>query len=199
MKIKPMIGEYEIPGIERIGTIENRCLVEVPVPGLQGSYHQNLGSGPISIRIEGSLAGDEARDTFLSEIRDKFNSGEPIDFVADITTATEIVQVLIRELKVTEAAGSTDTFCYAMTLTQYVEPPSMDLGADLGFGDLADVDLGIDLEALELLDLLELPDLLSVPNFGDPTVPLKSILDGVKTTLGALAQPAQAMKDIFGE
>jgi len=50
MKIKPMIGEYEVPGLERIGAQEHRRLHEIPVPGLAGSYHQDLGSHPLACR-----------------------------------------------------------------------------------------------------------------------------------------------------
>jgi hypothetical protein len=199
MKIKPMLGEYEIPGIQRIGAVEERSLVRIEVPGLAGSYHQDLGSESASILIEGTLAGDEARDNFFNDLREKLKTGEPLDFVADITTATEITQVLISDFKVSEVAGSADTFSYSLTIVQYVEPPTPGLGTDLGFGDLTDLDLGLDLEALDLFDLLQLPDLLSIPDFGDPTVPLRSILDGVKGTLSALDAPAQAMRELFRE
>jgi hypothetical protein len=199
MKIKPMLGEYEIPGIQRIGAVEEKNLVRVDVPGLAGSYHQDLGSESAGILIEGTLAGDDARDNFLTDLREKFKTGEPVDFVADITTATEIDQVLVKELKVVEAAGEADTFRYRIMLAQYVPPPPPPSVADMGFGDLTDLNLDLELEALDLFDLLQLPDLLSIPDFGDPTVPLKTILDGVKGTLSALDAPAQAIKELFRE
>lgn len=193
MKIKPMIGEYEIPMIERIGTVEGRHLVEVSVPGLAGSYHQDLGSAPVAIRIEGTLAGDDNRDSFLAAVRDKFKAGDPVDFVADITTATEVEQVLIADLKVLEVAGSSDTFRYAITLTQHVEPPQP---AAAGWGGL---DQALDLEAGELFDVMQLPDLLgSVPEFKDPTPPLRATLDGVKTALEGLGGVSGALTDLFG-
>lgn len=197
MKIKPMIGEYEIPGIQRIGTIEGRRVVEIPVPGLQGSYHQDLGSGPAAIRIEGTLAGDEARDDFLKEVRDRFKAGEPIDFVADIATATKVEQVLMTDLKVHEVAGSADTFRYAVTLVQHTEPPPL-VGAALGFGDLSDLEASLDLEAGDLFDLMQVPEMLSIPELSDPTPPLKTTLDGVKSALDGLSGVSGALVGLFG-
>ena len=129
-----MIGEFEVPGIQRIGTLEARHLVEVPVPGLEGSYHQDLGSAAVAIVIEGTLAGDDARDGFLQSVRDSFNAGEPLDFVADIVTATSVEKVFAADLDAAEVAGSSDTFRYRMVLTQYVEPPPTGPGTDLARG-----------------------------------------------------------------
>ena len=199
MKVKPMIGDYEVPGIQRIGTMERRHLVEVSVPGLEGSYHQDLGSAAIEIVIEGTLAGDEARDDFLSSVREKLNAGEPVDFVGDIATATEIVQVLVADLKVREVAGSADTFRYAMVLAQHVEPPTGAPGEDLGFGDLSDMEAGLDLEAGDLFDVMQVPDLLSaIPSISDPTPPLAGVLDGVKSALDGLSGVSGALTDLFG-
>ena len=192
MKIKPMLGEYEIPGIQRIGTIENRQVVEVSVPGLEGSYHQDLGSASVSIGIEGTLAGDEARDAFLNTLRDQIKAGDPVDFVADITTATEIDQVLIADLRVMEVAESPDSFRYWLVLTQHVEPPAP--AADLG-----GLDAALELEAGDLFDALQVPDLLtSIPEFQDPTPPLKGVLDGVKSALEGLTAVSGSFNDLFG-
>jgi len=147
MKVKPMIGEYEVPGIQRIGTIEDRRVVEIPVPGLAGSYHQDLGSGAVSLRIEGTLAGDDARDDFLGKVREMYNAGDPVDFVADIVTATHVEKVLMTDLAVAEVAGTADTFRYAIVLAQHVEPPPPSPGADQGFGDLSDVNAAVAAEA----------------------------------------------------
>ncbi len=192
MKIKPMLGEYEIPMIERIGTVEVRHLVEVSVPGLAGSYHQDLGPAPVAIRIEGTLAGDDSRDDFLTAVRDKFKAGDPVDFVADITTATDVEQVLIADLKVLEIAGSSDTFRYAITLTQHVEPPAPAAPLDA-------LQQALDLEASDLFDAMQLPDLLgSLPDLKDPTPPLRGALDGVRTALQSLAGVSGALTDLFG-
>jgi hypothetical protein len=139
MKVKPMLGDFEIPGIQRIGTVEDRRIVEIAVPGLEGSYHQDLGAASLAVHIEGTLAGDDPRDDFLTKVRAMFNAGEPVDFVADITTATEVDQVLVADLTVVEVAGSPNSFRYTIDLSRHVEPPPATAAGDLGFGDLADL------------------------------------------------------------
>ena len=194
-----MLGEYEVPGIQRIGTLEGRHLVEVPVPGLEGSYHQDLGSAAVSIVLEGTLAGDDARDGFLQSFRDSFNAGDPLDFVADIVTATTVDKVLVSGLVAAEMAGSTDTFRYRMVLTQYVEPPPSGPGTDLGFGDLTDLTDQLQAEAGSLFDALQVPDLLgSIPEITDPTPPLTGIVDGAKSALDGLSGVSDAVTQLFG-
>src|SRR6266496_675718 len=99
MKIKPMIGQYQVPGIQRIGTSEDRRLVEIGVPGLQGSLTQDLGSPSVAIHIQGTLAGDDARDGFLDKVRAMLKDGKPVAFVADIANATSIDKILVAELR----------------------------------------------------------------------------------------------------
>ncbi len=199
MKVKPMIGEYEVPGIQRIGTIEDRRVVEIPVPGLAGSYHQDLGSGAVSLRIEGTLAGDDARDDFLGKVREMYNAGDPVDFVADIVTATHVEKVLMTDLAVAEVAGTADTFRYAIVLAQHVEPPPPSPGADQGFGDLSDVNAAVAAEAGALAGAMNVPDLVgALPNLKDPTPPLKETLDGVKSAVGGLSSVGGKLKELFG-
>jgi hypothetical protein len=195
MKVKPMIGQYAVPGIQRIGTVEDRRLVEIPVPGLEGSLTQDLGSGSVSIRIEGTLAGDDARDGFLESVRAMFRAGKPVDFVADIASATSIDQILVADLKVQEVAGAADTFRYQMVLTQYVVPPP----PTSGFGDLSDVNAAVADEAAQQFNAAQLPDLInSIPNFGDPTPPLKGAIDAVKPAVAGLSGVEGALKGLFG-
>lgn len=192
-----MLDDYELPGIQRVGTVERRALVEVPVPGLEGSYHQDLGSGPIAILIEGTLAGDDARDAFLAEVRERFQSGEPVDFVADIVSATSLEQTHLEDLSVVEVAGNADTFRYSLMLVQHVEPPPP--GSDLGFDDLAALEDALGLEALELFETLQIPDLLaSLPELSDPTPPLAATLDGVKGALESLGGVSGSITELFG-
>lgn len=199
MKVKPMIGEFEVPGIQRIGSLEDRRVIEVPVPGLEGSYHQDLGAGAVTVRIEGTLAGDDARDNFLDKVREMYNAGEPVDFVADITTATHVDKVLLTDLGVGEVAGVPDTFRYAIVLTQHVEPPPASSGADQGFGDLTDVNTSILGEAASLASAMNVPDLLgSLPDLHDPTPPLHATLAGVKSALGGLSGVGDQLKNLFG-
>jgi hypothetical protein len=199
VKVKPLLGELELPGIERIGALESRQLVEVSVPGLDGSYHQDLGRSALRLLIRGTLAGDEARDGFLEEVRALLTSGEPVSFVADITTATDLEEVLISDLEVAEVAGSADTFRYQLTLTEYVEPPTPAPGAAMGFGDLASLDDAIAGIAGSIFDVMQVPDLLtSLPELSDPTPPLAATLDGVKGAMAALTSVADDLTTLFG-
>ena len=67
-----MIGSWEPPNIEEISLVESRRLSTLPVAGLSGDLHQDLGRSAQCIKISGSLHGDESRDTFLKEIREQF-------------------------------------------------------------------------------------------------------------------------------
>lgn len=204
MNIKPMIGEFEVPGLERVGADQKRRLVDIPVPGLEGGLSQDLGSHSIRIVIEGSLSGDEARDGFLDSLREMFDEGEPVDFVADIVTATEVFQVHIEAIEVKEVAGSTSPFLYRLLLRQYVPPPEPTSASGFGdgFGGLDDLglDMGLDLdlEAGDLFDMMELPDLLSIDGFGDPTTPLTSALDGVQSAMEDLSSVSDSLTTLFG-
>jgi len=204
MIIKPILGELEIPGLQRIGADQRRRIVDVPIPGLEGNLSQDLGSESIRIIIEGSLAKDEARDGFLESAREMYDTAEPVDFVGDIITATEVFQVLVEELNVKETAGSSSPFTYQIALRQYVPPPEP--SNDLGFGDGfpgvdelgLDLDLGLELDAGNLFDLLEIPDLLAIPNFGDPTQPLSSAMDTVSSSMDELSSLSSSITTLFG-
>jgi hypothetical protein len=191
-----MIGEWEVPRIERVGSVEGRRLARLSVPGLTGDLHHDLGRHSLTVEIAGSLHGDEERDEFLDKVRTPFNAGEPLAFVADITSATELEQVLIEGLELQESNDSADSFRYVIRLRQYVEPPERpppidDLGAELG----PELDLLADLG----LDGLELPGLLGdVPTIGDPTPPLKEALDGVKAAVAPLTDALAGLGEVFG-
>jgi hypothetical protein len=190
-----MIGEWEVPRIERVGTVEERRLARLSVPGLAGDLHHDLGSQSLAVEIAGSLHGDTERDDFLENVRAPFNAGEPLAFVADILTATELEQVLIVGLELEEANESGDSFRYVIRLRQYVEPPEPpppidDLGAELG----PELDLLADLG----LDGLELPGLVGdIPSLGDPTPPLKEALDGVKSAVTPLNDALSSLGEAF--
>lgn len=190
MKIKPMIGEYEVPGIQRIGAVERRQLATFEVPGLAGSFHQDLGRIGTRIVIEGTLAGDEARDAFLESVREKLGAGEPVDFVADIATATEIEQVLISDLDVEEIAGAADSFRYRIMLAQYIPPPPPPADASL--------EDALGAEAKDAFDVSKLPEMLSAPDFGNPVPPLTGAIDGAKAALQTLSGLGPQLSELFG-
>ena len=195
-----MIGSWEVPRIEHILSHEERRLVPLAVPGLSGDLHQDLGRGALRVEIRGSLSGDEARDGFLAEVREKFLSGEPVDFVADIVNESELEQVLVESLDLQERAGDPDSFQFRIVLKEYTEPPEPPgLGADLGL-DL-DAELGLDaLLGLDLLDLADmLPDLpIDVPQIGDLLSPLKPAAENLKSTLGKAGSLLAPLDDLLG-
>jgi len=197
MHIRPLIGGWSPPNIERIAGLERRRLAVLPVPGLSGDLHQDLGRGALAIEIVGSLATDDARDQFLKDVREKFLAGDPVDFVADIAKESELERVLIEELRVEEVAADADTFRYRIVLREYTEPPEppapgLDLGADLGLelDDLAELGL----------DALDLPALLGeVPQVGEILEPLKPAAESLKGAVSQAASVLQPLSTLFGE
>ena len=196
MLIRPMIGGWEPPRIERISAREDRRLSVLPVPGLNGDLHQDLGKGALAVEIVGSLVGDEARDEFLSEVRQRFVEGSPVDFVADIVHESELEQVLIETLHVEERANDPDSFRYRLVLREYTEPPPPpDLGLDLGSDLLPDIELDADLG----LDLLDLPAIVAdLPEVGDVLEPLRPAADELNAALEGAGSLLDPLANLFG-
>ncbi len=129
---------------------ENRMLVEHKIPGLEGSLFQNLGTRPGRIFLSGSVQSDEIKEDFLEEIRKKFNAAAPVAFIADITTATDIKEVIIENLSFIDTADNPDTIHYQISLQEFTPPPPNESSF------LSGLEEGLDLEAnLEVQSLLE--------------------------------------------
>jgi hypothetical protein len=197
MRVRPLIGGWSPPHIERIAAFESRRLAVLPVPGLSGDLHQDMGRGALAIEIVGSLATDDARDQFLKDVREKFLAGEPVDFVADIAKESELERVLVEELRMEEVADDADMFRYRIVLREYTEPPEPPApGLDLG------AELGLDLDALaELgLDALDLPALLGeVPQVGEILEPLKPAAEALKGAVSGATGVLAPIGDLLGE
>jgi hypothetical protein len=194
--VKPMVDQWEIPRIERIATLEGRRIARFGVPGLAGDLQQDLGAGSLAVEISGSLQGDEARDAFLNRVREAFQAGEPVSFVADVVTATELEQVIIEGLELEEVDESAGSFRYLIRLRQYVEPPAPPTPID---------DLGASLDASldELAGLglagLELPGILAdIPTLGDPMPPLREALKGVEAATAPLNELLSGLRSTLG-
>ncbi len=197
MRVRPVIGGWSPPNIERIAAFESRRLAVLPVPGLSGDLHHDMGRGALAIEISGSLATDDARDEFLAKVREKFLAGAPVDFVADIAKESELEQVLIEELRMEEVAGDADMFRYRIVLREYTEPPEppapgLDLGLDLldEIGALADL-------GLDLLDLAAV--LGDVPEVGEILEPLKPAAESLKDAVSQATSVLDPLKNLFGE
>lgn len=194
--ITPILGDLELSGLQRITTGEQRALVEHRVPGMAGSAFQDLGRSAARITLKGLFSGATA-PSLLKALRASFHAAEPLPFTADITTATEIIDVLIEDLQVVEVAGRPRTFACHLVLRES-PPPLPPTGSRAAF------DAGILDDARDLFDqaiaLEEVLDTLgSVPDFADPTVPLEGTLVGVKTALGALDHVTSALNAFFGD
>jgi hypothetical protein len=121
--VKPMLADLELPLVQRIHTQEEQILVDHPVPGLDGDFTQLLNRQATQVALAGILAGEDAK-TQLETLRQKFHAGEPVAFVADILTATQVQQVIITGMEVRELAGKTERFEYYITLAEYTPPPA---------------------------------------------------------------------------
>ncbi|HWS11985.1 MAG TPA: hypothetical protein VN279_04250 [Rhodocyclaceae bacterium] len=196
MLVRPMVGRWEVPRIEGIASRESRRLAVVPVPGLSGDLHQDLGRDALEVELYGSLSGDQARDEFLKELRTQFLAGEPVDFVADIVGESELEQVLITSFELEESAGRPEEFRYRMVLREYTEPPEPP-GLAEDFGLDVDADLGLDVDLG--LDLLDLPGMLAdVPQIGDLLTPVKTAADELKTALQGAGAVLSPLDDLLG-
>ena len=184
MTQQPVLDEWEIPRISSIRTLESRRFVELPVPGHVGSLFQDLNTAPTRIAISGSLYGDEARDDFLQKLRDKYRAGDPVTFVADIITATQVQYVVLETLRMEENGGNPDQTDYLIVLQESPPPPPPPDplgGLDTSLLEGAAGLVGGVTGALDAISKLG-----SIPSFKDPTPPLKGAIDGVKSATSSL-------------
>jgi len=196
MSVKPMLGDWEIPRVSHIQTLEKRALTRMNIPGLPSGNYQRLPQMPTRIFISGSVFGDEKQVEFLEQVREQYLAGDPLTFVADILTGTEVQYVLIEELNIDVNAQQPDQTSYKMILTESPPPPppgglldGIDTGLLDDAGNLLDSVTG----ALDALDALG-----SVPDIGDPTGPLTGALDEVEDTMSQLNDVTSAITDLFG-
>jgi hypothetical protein len=196
VKVKPVLGDWEIPRIASIRTLERRAFAELAVPGRAGSLFQDLNTTPTRVAIWGSLYGDEDRDEFLETLRGKFRAGEPVTFVADIVTATEIQYVIIEAMRFQESGTKPDQTDYLFVIRESPPPPgpSDPLGAlDTGVLEQAGGFLDTVTGALDVIDTLG-----TIPDIGDPTPPLSTSLEGVAAATEGLDDTLAPLRVILG-
>lgn len=196
MKVKPLLGDWEVPNIAALETIERRELIELEVPGRVGSLFQDLNAAPTRIALRGSLYGDERRDEFLAKVREQFRAGEPVTFVADILTATDVQYVLIEVMQFAEAGDLPDEMSYQLLLRESPPPPpppdpfgGLDTSLLEQAGALVDSVTG----ALSALDALA-----NLPEIQDPTPPLNGIVEGASAAVSAIGSVGSSLTDLFG-
>lgn len=196
MSIKPMLGDWEIPRVVNLQTLEKRSLSALRIPGLPSGSYQKLPAMPTKVSVTGSVFGADVQTDFLETVRVKYQSGEPLTFVADILTGTDVQYVVIEQLKIDVDARQPDQASYHMILAQSPPPPPpgglLD-GIDTGLLDQAGNFLDSVTGALDALDALG-----SIPDFGDPTKPLTGMLDEAENTMTQLTEMTSVITDLFG-
>ncbi len=196
MSLTPMLGDFELPRVTRLETLEARDFLELPVPGRAGSLFQDLNRQPTRIVIEGSVFGSQAGLDFLNAVREKYTAGEPMTFTSDIVTGTELQYVLLRQLHVQAEASAPDQIDYAVWLSECPPPPppgGLFDGIDTGLLDAA---AGMLDDAMGALDALAA--LGSMPDLSDPTKPLAGIVDGAAPAIGQLGEIGAGLRDLLG-
>jgi hypothetical protein len=196
VKVQPVLGDWAVPRVHTLESLEVRVFAELPLPGRHGSAFHDLDAEPTRVLIAGSLHGDEAREAAVTDVRERFRAGEPLTFVADIVTATEVTHVLIEELRFAEHATAPDQTEYRIVLVESPPPPpppSLLAGLDASLLD----------QAAGLIDdvtgALAAIDALAVPDLSDPTTGLRDVLDGTARAIGALEDAAGPLTELFGE
>jgi len=196
MIIRPMLGDWELPCVERVELLESRRLARLGVPGLVGDLHQDLGAQSLTVAITGSLEGDQRRSDLLTSLQEAFQAGEPLPFVADIAESSELENVVIVSFEVVETREQHGDTYYRIVLRQYVEPPPPpsglpELPEDL-LGDLADL-------AGALMDAMDLPGLLGgVPDLADPTEALRPAMASVKEAVAQVPAALDGLSQALG-
>ena len=192
-----MLGDWEIPRVADMQSVERRSFVELSIPGSVGSVFQDMDNLPMQLSISGSLYGGETNNEFLEGVRAKYQQGEPVTFVSDIVAGTELQYVLIESMGFQISASDPDQLDYYLVLKESPPPPPP---SSSGFLDGLDTSL-LD-QASALVDsvggaLDALDALGNMPDFGDPSEPLASTLneiDGIMTDLGGIAS---SLGDLF--
>jgi hypothetical protein len=196
MSLTPMLGDFELPRVTRLETLEARDFLELPVPGRAGSLFQDLNRQPTRIVIEGSVFGTQPGLDFLNAVREKYSAGEPMTFTSDIVTGTDLQYVLLQQLHVQAEASAPDQIDYAVWLTECPPPPPpgglLD-GIDTGLLDAAAGMLDTAMGALDALAALG-----SMPELSDPTTPLAGIVGETGPALGRLGDIGTGLRDLLG-
>jgi hypothetical protein len=191
-----MLGDFELPRVTRLETLETRDLLELPVPGRVGSLFQDLDRQPTRIVIEGSVFGEQAGLDFLAAVRAKYAAGEPMTFTSDIVSGTDLQYVLLRQLHVMAEASAPDQIDYAVWLTESPPPPPpgglLD-GIDTGLLDAAAGMLDSAMGALDALAALG-----NLPDISDPTGALSGLLGDTGPAITQAGEVAAGLRDLLG-
>lgn len=196
MSLIPMLGDFELPRVTRLEMLERRGFVEIAIAGRSGSLFQDSSREPARIVVEGAVFGTDPGQEFLASVREKYLAGEPLTFVSDIATGTELSYVLIEQLHIQAAASHPDQIDYTLWMVESPPPPPPNDvlgGIDTGLLDDAAGMLDSALGAIDALSALG-----SVPNLSDPTGPLSGALDETRGSVDQLGQVGATLRSLFG-
>jgi outer membrane protein OmpA-like peptidoglycan-associated protein len=126
MASKTLLDDLELPLAQCIDVEDRRALVRHAVPGLDGDLLQEMGRRAARVAVTGVVAGTGAREG-LEALRTRLRAAQPVDFVADVATATRVTRVLVERLDVREVAGRPERFEYAFLLREFVPPPPREI------------------------------------------------------------------------
>ncbi len=121
--VRPLLGDIELQQVQKIETEADQVFTQHSIPALEGDFFQGLGRRNTWVKLTGVLTGADVQPG-LKDLRDKFRDAQPVDFIADIATATKVSQVVIEEMGVRELAGKPARFEYAFTLREFIPAPA---------------------------------------------------------------------------
>lgn len=174
-----LLGGVTLEHVQRIEHALDGGFLSTRLAGLDGELQQRLGRPSHRIYLAGVAVGEEA-GAILGELQHKVQSGEELDFSANITTALELQKVVITHFHAAETAGHPKRFDYEVHLAESPPlPPPAELESFGGLGDFGLGDLGFDADILgDLQDMA-----------GDVANAVSDAMD-VMDQLGALASLA---------
>ena len=212
----PLVGDIALSAVQQIDHVMSAGFQRVAVPGLDGDVLQRAGRGSHTIWIRGVLSGSSAMDD-LASLQKLAAAGTEVTFSADITTALELEQVVVTDVRAQAIAGTTNLVGYELCLAESppLPPPAQvsgfggldDFGlGDLGFdsdvtGDLAgiagDVAGAVDAvrDAAEQLNALAS---LAGIDVGGPLAPMSDAVRKAGQAAGTFASVSASIKDLLG-
>jgi len=194
------LGGITVRNLTHVAVHERARIVRHPVPGMSGDLAQTLGRSSVQVSLRGVFYGASAAED-LGRLRAAYLEGKPVDFFTEAIGEGYFAQVLIAKLEVSQQAGYPDQFDFGCDVVEYVEPPEP-VTAD----PFASLDASLLGEASGLIDgaqnaLAEVSNLASalgvIPDFGNPTEPLRGILDEFTESAGGAGRSLKAISDLF--
>lgn len=188
------LGKIELNRVHKIVTLEQADWVVHRIPGQLGNLVQDLGRDSVRLEISGIFYGQKASDD-LEFLRKIHKQRTAVDFVAEIVGEAYFSQVVLEKIEVWQIARSPEEFSYRLIVTEYVEPPQLDLAPGV-----SNLDDKIKLESAQRMDIVSLTDALqmgNLPEITNPAEPLKTALEPVKEATQSFGKATAGLKAIF--